>query len=908
MDKSAAQTPLMKQYLEWKTRYSDSVLFFRLGDFYEMFFDDAVKVSRELDLTLTTRDKNKKDPVPMCGIPHHTKDTYVSRLVGLGYKVTICEQTEEASKAKGIVRREVTQVITPGVILDPEHLDSGRANYLAAVCDTGFRFDKTGGRGSEDNEEKVSAGRSDPAFGLALVDVSTGEFRITAVQDREALMDELARCRPRQVLMPKGCSMEATGRFDRPGSLVEEVPAEWFVGGDKGLEFLAEYAGESVENLKHLDEEAVCTASAALNYLKETFPGVSLPALRVLPYRRSDYMILDEATLTNLEVFETMMEGRREGSLLGTIDETSTAMGSRLFRSILAFPLQDRKEIERRHDAVSQFLDSPGRRGEIRKLLREMHDLERLARRVGHQAATPRDFAALRRSLEKVPELSGLLTEVTKTSLVSSRDISLLDISEDLLQDMCSEVAATIVDEPPAALKDGGVIRPGFNKELDALVCDSKGGRDSILAIEERERKRTGISSLKVKYNRVFGYYIEITRANLADVPDDYTRKQTLVNAERFVTPELAKHEAFVLEAEEKRLELEERLFEDFRGRMALCAGRITQLARKVALVDVLCSFAHVAAMRDFVRPELNETMGLKIKDGIHPVVERHMETGSFVPNDVELDPETQNLLIITGPNMAGKSTIIRQTALIALLAHTGSYVPAAHASIGLVDRIFTRVGASDNLAMGESTFMVEMRETANILRYAGERSLVVLDEIGRGTSTFDGMSLAWATAEYIHDMIRARTLFATHYHELCELARVKKRVKNFAVLVREWNNEIVFLHKLAPGGVNRSYGIQVARLAGLPLQVIKRAGDILGRLERGEALSVWGGKDAQLDLFASEYSMLGPTGRRKEIGPTPPPWKAEIFELIERLDPDKMTPKDALEFLYELRSLVETD
>jgi DNA mismatch repair protein MutS len=934
MGAAKTQTPLMRQYLALKAEHDDAVLMFRLGDFYEMFYEDAVQVAKALDLTLTTRDKNKENPVPMCGVPHHTLRSYVAKLVERGHKVAICEQMEDPKRAKGIVHRAVTQVVTPGVILDMDHLEARKPNYLAAIWPHPRDSKRErNGRGQTQGhaeapaqkqraENRAGASAQALAFGLAFSDVSTGEFRVTVLADGDALKDELARITPRQILLPRAAAEQIKPLLPQSVSLAEAVDDTWFVQHG-GYARLAAAVGEKKDHLAHLPAGGVPAATAVLAYLEKNLQSGRTPRLRIVAYAQSDFLVLDEATLANLEVFQTLMEGKRTGSLLGAVDLTITPMGGRALRRALAFPLQDIDHINRRLDAVEHLLEHPRARVEMGKLLKEIYDLERLGRRMAHQIATPKDLAALRRSLELMPELAHVLESIRPTpdGLNPGRDLALLDLRTDLLADVARTIAAALVDDPPASLKDGGVIRPGYNKELDTLVETARGGKDRILAIEEKERRATGISSLKVKYNKVFGYYIEVTKANLAAVPEHYTRKQTLVNSERFVTPELAEHESLVLEAEEKRLELEHTLFEALRQSLADDAERLVALARRVAMVDLLRAFGELAAGRDLVRPILSEEGILEIEEGRHPVVEQVRQSGTFVPNDTVLDPERQQVLIITGPNMAGKSTIIRQVAIIALLAHTGCFVPAKRATVGLVDRIFTRVGASDNLARGESTFLVEMKETANILRYATRRSLIILDEIGRGTSTFDGMSLAWAVAEYLHDRIGAKTLFATHYHELCELARVKKKVKNFAVMVREWRDEIVFLHKLTPGGVNRSYGIQVARLAGLPETVIKRALQILEDLERGEDLRVPGAVDVQLDLFSST-----PAGRalKRRQGPPAsanPPGAAEttagtpvgvlpenvqaVVTALEDQAPDDLSPRQAHALLYTLSELL---
>ncbi len=910
----------MRQYLEWKGRYPDALLMFRLGDFYEMFYEDAVLASRLLDLTLTTRDKNKENPVPMCGVPHHTLEGYVARLVESGQKVAICDQVEDPKQAKGIVRRAVTRVVTPGVILDMEQLDARRPNYLAALAPR-----QEGQRG----------------FGYAFADVSTGEFRITVLDGPEALDAELARTRPRQVLVPPGHADSLKTLFSPPGPMVEE---RRLPDGDEDkttlLAMLSQFTEQPVSDLAHLPADALAPAAMVIQYLADTIPSGVLPPLHLVVYQTSDSMVLDEATLAHLEVFDPLMGTDRSATLLSAIDRTVTAMGGRALRRALAYPLKDIDALNRRLDAVERLLEAGTKLRDIQKLLKQVGDLERLARRLAHGVAGPKDLAALRRSLEVMPELDQVLSSLHAPQADLGRDLSLLGLGGDLLEDMAHKLSQALVDDPPGTVKDGGLFRPGYHEELDRLVELSRGGKDNILAIEERERKQTGISSLKVKYNKVFGYYIEVTKANLAQVPENYTRKQTLANAERFVTPELARYESLVLEAEDKRLALEQRLFSELCSDLARDRDRIARLASALSEVDLLCGFAALAGSRDYVRPELTAEPLLDIKEGRHPVVEQKLAPGAFVPNDTYLDAETQQLLIVTGPNMAGKSTIIRQVALITLLAHTGSFVPASKARIGVTDRIFTRVGASDNLARGESTFMVEMKETARILAQATSSSLVILDEIGRGTSTFDGMSLAWAVAEHLHDRSRARTMFATHYHELCGMAELKPRVRNFAVLVKEWKDDIVFLHKLAPGGVNRSYGIKVAKLAGLPKSVIARAEEILKLLEKNRRPS----DAAQLSLFdlvaskdrrkgrsrpmaaaihpsvqnaspqsASPEQTSQPSHQALAAEPDPSRYGAQetalpsprshpALALLAETDPDALTPKQALDLLYRLK------
>ena len=870
--KTATDTPLMRQYLEVKNKYADSILLFRMGDFFELFFEDAVVASEVLEVALTSRDKHRDDPVPMCGFPHHASPGYIRKLLDGGFKVAVCDQVEDPRHAKGLVKREVTQVITPGVVLDADHLEAKTNNYLLALT--------------------VQDGR----HGLAALDLSTFELRVTEVEDSSTAIDELARLCPKEVLFdPRGEAGMAPLR---------EVFSGVWTQGDARLferegarELVEDKGGAPLDDLG-LDESphALAACAAAMRYAETTQPSTGLPSCRVVFYQARDCLQLDESTLANLEIFESLMERRRKGSLLWVLDATLTAMGGRMLRKQLAMPLMDVGAIRRRHDAVELLAERASLRQGLRESLRRVYDLERLTSRTVLQVATPREMGRLCNSLRQLPLLVGLLNEAAGSTL--SRDLpTLLKDSGDLLQDVADALEEALVDAPPAVSRDGGMIRKGYNDELDDLVDLSDGGKESILAIEARERESTGINTLKVRYNKVFGYFIEVTRANLKNVPDHYQRKQTLVNAERFVTAELAEHEARVLTAEERRVDLEQQLFEELRGRIATEAARLTAAAEYVAMLDVLCGLAEVAQNHGYTRPEVNQDDVITITEGRHPVVERFMPAGQFVPNDSVLDPANERMVILTGPNMAGKSTVMRQVALITLMAQVGSFVPAASARVGVVDRIFTRVGASDNLARGESTFMVEMREMATILRHATSRSLIVVDEIGRGTATYDGISIAWAVAEFLHDRVSAKCLFATHYHELCALSEVKPFVRNFNIAVQEWRGKVVFLRKLVPGGSSRSYGIEVARLAGLDSWVIARAHKVLAALEGGEAVAglpartSLGADPSQLSLFVA-----GPTG------PTLSDEEAEVLERLRVMDPDRITPLEALTVLGDLR------
>jgi len=873
----STDTPLMRQYLEVKGQYPDALLFFRMGDFYELFFDDAVVASQLLELTLTSRDKNKEDPVPMAGVPHHAVTGYIRKLLDRGVKVAICDQVEDPRLAKGLVKREVTRVITPGVVLDTDHLDATVNNYLVALVA---------------DEER---------HGLAALDLSTFDLRTTELDGADAVADELARLRPREVLWD-GLSAEQQASLQQTGGGLwqpVEPALKKTVAGEGAAQLLRRVLGQTVEQVG-LTALPLATAATAMvvQYASTTQPASGLPSLRIQVYRPADHLQLDESTIHNLELFESMMERQRKGSLLWVLDQTCTAMGARLMRQVVGRPLVDVAAIQRRLDAVELLVEQSAQRAELRQRLKQVYDLQRLTSRAVLKAATPREIVRLGRSLEQLPHIAGLLRETANGTL--SRELpAALTWPDDLLQDLAQQIRRAMVDDPPLVTKDGGYMRLGHNAELDEILELCEGGRSEILAIEARERQRTGISSLKVRYNRVFGYFIEVTRARMKDVPEDYHRKQTLVNAERFTTVELAEYESRVLSADERRVTLEQELFEDLRRAVALKADGLSEVAHRVALLDVLCALAEVAQHGSYVRPEVDEDPRIEIEQGRHPVVERFQPPGQFVPNDVVLDPQNPDvgrLLILTGPNMAGKSTVMRQVALVTIMAQMGSFVPARRARIGVVDRVFTRVGASDNLARGESTFMVEMRETASILRHATHRSLVVLDEIGRGTATYDGISIAWAVAEYLHDRVMCKALFATHYHELCALAQVKPFVKNFNITVQEWKGKVVFLRKMVAGGSSRSYGIEVARLAGLDRWVVNRSRKVLATLESNgadEDLPIRGGgtTQGQLDLFG---------------GPQREP--SAVLQDLRRIDVDHITPIEALATLAQLVERARTE
>ena len=848
----------MRQYLDVKHGYPDALLLFRLGDFYELFFEDAVVAARALDLTLTTRDRGREDAVPMCGVPHHASRGYIARLVALGHRVAICEQMEDPKFARGIVKRAVTRVVTPGVVLDPEQLEAGEPNFLLAAVP------------------------AEAGTGLAYLDLSTAEFRATQVEGHGAAQDEIARIAPREVLVPPG-SREALAGIER----IREQ-AECFSDAAADASLLRETFAESVDALGLSDMPLAAQAAAAIvRYARSTQPLAGFPACRLVPYRPSEHLVLDESTVRNLELVQTLVQGTRRGSLLGVIDRTVTSPGARALRRALLYPFADVAAIRRRQDAVEHLVQQATLRETLREALEGISDLERLSSRAALGLAGPREIVDLRRSLERVPVLGRLLAG---DPLAMPQ---LLQPPADDLADLRDAVAATLLDEPAAAAKDGAIVRACVREDLDEARQLADGGRSQILAIEERERERTGIGSLKVRYNKVFGYYLEVTRAHLKSVPSDYVRKQTVAGAERYVTPELSEHEGRVLGAEERRISIEQEVFEALLRRVATAAQRLQALAAWVAQIDSFQSLAEAAHRNGYTRPQVDESDTFEIEEGRHPVVEQIAARGTFVPNDVRLDPLAEQVVVLTGPNMAGKSTVMRQVALTAILAHMGSFVPARRARVGLIDRIFTRVGAVDNVARGESTFMVEMRESAHILRAATRRSLVILDEIGRGTATYDGISIAWAVAEYLHDRVGCKTLFATHYHELCALSESKIRVRNFNVAVSEQKGDIVFLHRLVPGGASRSYGIQVARLAGLPPSVIGRAREILATIECGGTPT---GPPA--------HGPLASTGQLDLFAPAAP---SALVEALRAADPDRMTPLEALALVVDLRAKLPT-
>ena len=872
----ASVTPAMRQYLDAKRRYPSAIVFFRMGDFYEMFYEDALTSARALDLTLTSRSKDPAGTaIPMCGVPFHAVDGYVGRLVSKGYRVAICEQVEDPKKARGVVKREVVRVISPGTLTDAAYLEAREPAFLMAIC-------------RPDGDEGV--------IGAALLDLSTGEFSVSEYRGREglaALADDVAVIRPREIVVPAGLDVRAAvPEVARAGTPLTELEGWQFDYASARQTLLDQLRVHGLEGFGlEGHQPGVAAAGALVRYLRDT-QKADLAHVRTLRVRTAaDALLVDPTTLKHLEVVEAVTGGR-PGSLLHEVDRTSTAMGGRLLRSWLLRPLVALEPIRERLDAVEELAFRTLARGKLRDTLRTVQDLERLVSRVALSTAGPRDLVGLKQSLVAVPRVRMLLDEC-EAPLVRSLAGAL-----DELADVRGWIEAALVDDPPALARDGGGIRDGFDAELDDLRHVSRSGKQLIVEMEERERARTGIASLKVRFNRVFGYYIEVSKSNLHAVPDDYLRKQTIAGGERFVTPALKAYEEKVLGADERILERELALFEALRQRVCTESSRVLDTARALAALDVLAGLAETATVANFTKPHVHEGDELVATDVRHPVVER-LAGGTFVPNDVVLNGTTQQLIILTGPNMGGKSTYLRQVALLSLLAQAGSFVPAREAKLSLVDRIYARVGASDNIARGQSTFMVEMQETAHILNGATSRSLVVLDEIGRGTATFDGLSIAWAVAEHLatNATARPKTLFATHYHELTDLADGIDGVVNHHVAAREWQDDIIFLHKILPGRSDRSYGIQVARLAGLPPSVIARARAILGALETDELSR--GGRPALSGA---------PPAAQQQLGLFQAVVEDRFRDRLRAIDVDRTTPLEALRLLAELRREAEAE
>jgi DNA mismatch repair protein MutS len=849
---TAKVTPMMRQYLQIKERYRDAILFFRLGDFYEMFFEDAHTASKILDIALTSRNKTEDGSVPLCGVPYHAADPYIQKLLDAGHKVAVCEQVEDPVTAKGVVKREVVRVITPGTVTAAEALDARGNNFLAA------------------------AHKGPNAFGLALTDITTGEFRFTEIADEAALLDELGRIHPSELLLASH-----DGRLRE--RLYKEYPLIHFsVVADElfddGAQSRIRAHAEAQASI-----EGVRAASAILGYL-EANASESLKLIGALePYHLSSYLVLDETTRVNLEL-TVNYQGDRRGSLLSILDCTSTPLGARRLRRWLLYPLLDPKEIGARQDGVQDLVDRFALRQKLKVGLRKIQDLERLAGRVVSGSASPKDLVAIRETLRAVSELRAQLDAIEAPILTALRDhLADLPAVVDLIE-------RAIVDEPPFSIKDGGFIRAGFDAELDEIRAIRTHAKEWIRQFEASEKQRTGIHSLKVRYNRVFGYYIEVSNSQLRSVPNDYLRKQTLSNGERYITPELKEYEAKVLNSESLMEKLETALLTRVREQVARHYPALKSVSDALAVLDVLVSLAEVTEARHLIRPLIDTSARLSIREGRHPVVEGVVGRGAFVPNDCLIDPDSQQIILLTGPNMAGKSTYMRQVALSVILAQMGSFVPCSEAHIGAVDRIFTRIGAADSLSRGESTFMVEMKETANILRHATARSLILLDEVGRGTSTFDGISIAWAVAESLHDVdCRPRTLFATHYHELTDLARTKERVKNYNFAVKEWRGEIIFLRNLVEGAASHSYGIHVARLAGMPPGIIERAKEILARLE--------GARDGHQNLEPGDRSA---NTAPAQMGLFSFP-DDRLRDRLRDLNLSMMTPLEAMNVLHQL-------
>ena len=872
LDATINLTPAMKQYVEIKEKYPDCILFYRMGDFYEMFFEDALTAAPVLEITLTSRNKGKEDSVPLCGFPYHAASTYIAKLVEKGFKVAICEQVEDPKKAKGIVKREVIRVITPGLVLDEENLAAGENNYLSCVC------------------------LQKDILGLAFLDITTGEFQISEFTDRDSFLIAIAGLDFKEMILANSFPDKAlikTLEMQMPAGRINYLEDECF-GLDQAQIILEQDFPADIlvkaEIAKH--PAAMIAAGAILRYVDQTQKIRPQHINEIKWYSTQNHLILDDTARRNLEIFKTIQDNTKTGSLFSLINEALTPMGTRRLRWWLNYPLVDVEKIRERLASVAEIKESHILRSNLRKTMMRIYDLERLSGRVALRAANPRDLVALKASLTAIPEIKTMMLDFTAPKLVAIR-AQLKEMTE-----VIDLISRTIVDDPPQSIQDGGFIAKGCDEELDKLRSISRDGKKWIAALETQERQKTGINSLKIGFNNIFGYYIEVTKANSAAVPDSYVRKQTLVNAERYINQELKEFEQTVLNAEEKIREREQSLFISLRENLNQYITGIQKNSFLIAQLDALIALAEVAEKYHYNCPEIDDEDIIDIRDGRHPVVESALKKEGFVPNDCLLNLQSDRLLIITGPNMAGKSTYIRQVALIVLLAQMGSFVPAAKCRVGVVDKIFTRIGASDSLVKGQSTFMVEMTETAEILKNATSRSLIILDEVGRGTSTFDGLSIAWAVAEYIHDFQTkgVRTLFATHYHQLTDLVATKDGAKNYNIAVKEWGEKIIFLRKIMEGGASRSYGIEVARIAGVPKEVIVRAKEILLNLEKGEfdeigmpriARGTNAGKSSspQLNLFVEKED--------------------EIIGQLRMIDISSMTPLDALNKLSELKNKV---
>ncbi len=866
----AQMTPMMQQYVKTKEEYKDCILFYRLGDFYEMFFDDAVKVSQELELTLTGKDCGLDKRAPMCGIPYHAVEGYLNKLVSRGYKVAICEQVEDPKLAKGLVKREVIRIVTPGTNWNPQALDESRNNYIMCIAYLSDRF------------------------GLSIADVTTGDYFVTEVDKDRRLLDEIQKFSPSEIICNHAFYLSGIDVEDlrtRLGMAVYDLE-DWYFDDELCPRVLKEHFHvSSLEGLGVSDMElGVLAAGALLKYLQETQKNDLSHMTHLTPYTYGRYMLLDGSTRRNLELTETLREKQKKGSLLWVLDKTRTAMGARALRGMVEQPLLDREEIEKRHGAVEELNSQMITREELREYLGPIYDLERLIGRISYQTANPRDLLAFKTSLSMLPPI--------RTLLAGFESPLLKELFQELdpLEDLYQQIEEAICEEPPISLRDGEIIKDGYHPDVDKYRHAKTEGKNWLAQLEVRERERTGIKNLRVKFNKVFGYYLEVTNSYKNLVPEDYMRKQTLVNAERYITPELKELEDTILGAEDRLNSLEYELFCQLRDQIAGQVLRIQQTAKAVAQLDVFAALSFVAQRNNYVRPMMNEKGVIDIKNGRHPVVEQMISNDMFIANDTYLDNGSQRISVITGPNMAGKSTYMRQTALIVLLAQIGSFVPAEHAKIGIVDRIFTRVGASDDLASGQSTFMVEMNEVANILRNATGKSLLILDEIGRGTSTFDGLSIAWAVIEHISNprILGAKTLFATHYHELTELEGSLDGVHNYCIAVKEKGDDIVFLRKIVKGGADKSYGIQVAKLAGVPDPVIERAKELLAGLVAADLAARRKVAPQELGMEMEQISLMDAV-KDDDI----------ILELRD-LDLSNLTPIEALNTLYRIQTKIK--
>ena len=876
---TGTMTPMMKVYCETKEKYKDCILFYRLGDFYEMFFEDALIASKELEITLTGKDCGLEERAPMCGVPFHAVDGYLNKLVSKGYKVAICEQLEDPKQAKGLVKRDVIRVVTPGTNLDAQALDESRNNYLMCiVC-------------MEDR------------YGLSVADISTGEYLVTELDGEKKLLDEINKFSPSEIICNHSFYVSGVDIEDMKERLHISVFSldSWYFDDALCARNLMEHF--HVSSLSGLGLDAyscgIIAAGALLQYLIETQKTSIANLTALTPYSISKYMVLDSSTRRNLELCETLREKNKRGSLLWVLDKTKTAMGARMLRRYLEQPLIEKEEIMQRLDAVEELKDNAITREELREYLNPVYDLERLISRISYQTANPRDLVAFKTSLSMLPHIKYIMKSLQSPLLVQLQE------EMDELEDLFALVDTAIVDEPPISIRDGGFIKEGYHEEVDRLRHAKTEGKSWLAKLEAEEREKTGIKTMKVKYNKVFGYYLEVTNSYKDMVPDYYTRKQTLTNAERYITPELKELEETILGSEDKLTALEYDLYVEVRGKIADEILRIQKTAHAIAGVDVFASLALVAERGNYVKPSINEKGVLDIKNGRHPVVEKMIPNDMFIANDTYLDNGKNRISIITGPNMAGKSTYMRQTALIVLMAQIGSFVPADAAKIGLVDRIFTRVGASDDLASGQSTFMVEMTEVANILRNATRNSLLILDEIGRGTSTFDGLSIAWAVVEYISNpkLLGAKTLFATHYHELTELEGKLPGVNNYCIAVKENGDDIVFLRKIIQGGADKSYGIQVAKLAGVPDMVIERAKELAEELTNADITVHVQGGDAEGQKARKAKTQKYDQVDMDQMSLFDTVSDSDVLKELQELEVSTMTPLDALNTLYRLQN-----